>query len=177
MEGALAALFGVWFVLSTFGQFQNSWSDRLRRLDRLQLLPIWTFFAPNPGNSDYHIIVRDRRYDGSVGNWRDALPISPVTLLSGVWNPEKRKQKVLVDAVSSIVELLAPQSVRALDAISQERVLMVSSPYLVLLNLVVHCVPHDSNATESQFAVIERRGFGKEAQPTVLFRSPFHGLG
>lgn len=177
MDTVLASAFAVWFGLSLYGQFQSPRTDTLRRYDVLQLLPIWTFFAPNPGSSDYHVIVRDRRSDGTISEWRDAMPIPAQTATSWVWNPMKRRQKVLVDAVASIAEMCAPTGDRALQPHLLRRALMVSSPYLVLLNMVVNCAEHASGTLATQFAVVERVGFGQEARPTVMFRSPFHGLG
>lgn len=177
MVVALAIVFGVWFALSIAGQFQTPSTDAIRRFDVFQLLPIWTFFAPNPGNSDYHVIMRDRLPDYALTAWRDAMPIPPQTAITWLWNPGKRRQKVLIDAVSSVAEMCAPNGDRALSPETLRRALLISSPYLVLLNMVLNCVTHAPDATASQFAVVERRGFGVEVQPTLLFRSPFHGLG
>lgn len=177
MDAALAIVFVVWFILSVAGQFQTPRTNALRRYDVLQLLPIWTFFAPNPGSSDYHVIVRDRFSNGSLTDWRDAMPIPSQTATTWLWNPRKRRQKVLVDAVASVAEMCAPGGDLAIAPEVLRRALLISSPYLVLLNMVVHCVKHAPGATASQFAVVERSGFGHEVQPTLLLRSPFHGLG
>ncbi|HEY0889238.1 MAG TPA: hypothetical protein VGE38_06465 [Nocardioides sp.] len=177
MDVALACIFGAWLALSVIGQFQAPKTDALRRYDVLQLLPIWTFFAPNPGSSDYHVIVRDRCGDGTLTEWRDAMPIPAQTVTSWLWNPKKRQQKVLVDAVSSLAELCAPSSQRGIPPERRGRVLLITSPYLVVLNMVVHCVEHAPGAATSQFALVERSSFGQAANPTVLLLSPFHRLG
>src|SRR5690348_12432463 len=62
----IALFFLGWFILSILNQFGFAWFDKITRHDHFSLLPLWTFFAPNPGQSDYHLIYRDRKTDGSL---------------------------------------------------------------------------------------------------------------
>lgn len=175
-EAALIVFFAVWLVLSVLSQFSTDRLNALKRLDVFQILPIWTFFAPNPGHSDYHVIGRDRLSDGTTTAWRDVLPIPQQGALSAVWNPRKRRTKVVVDAVATLVEMVGRAKKEGRVPESLERGLLLSGPYLVLLNIVAHVAKHHPDAAAFQFAVVERQGFGRDATPTPLVMSPFHGL-
>src|SRR3954470_12564692 len=105
-DGAVALALGGWFVVAVLNQFRFRWFDRVRRRDRLYLLPAWTFFAPNPGRSDYHLVYRDRRRDGSLTDWREVPLGAPRRPYSCVWNPRKRARKALSDIVGIVVSAI-----------------------------------------------------------------------
>jgi hypothetical protein len=170
------ALFAAWLVLSAVGQFHSEKVTAMRRFDPLHLLPIWTFFAPNPGRSDYHIISRDRLADGRLTEWTDVLPIPRPRPWSLAWNPTKRRTKVVADAVGSIMDTLAKEKKADSASESSRRGLIVFGPYLLLVHVVLHESPHPEDAVAFQFAVVERFAFGEESAPVPLLRSPFHKL-
>jgi hypothetical protein len=173
---AVVLFFVVWLALCIASQFSTDRINALKRFDVLQILPIWTFFAPNPGRSDYHVIGRDRLRDGTVTSWRDVLPIPGQDALSPFWNPRKRRTKVVVDAVATLVDMVGRAKRDDRPTASLERTLLISGPYLVLVNIVAHAADHHPDAAAFQFAVVERQGFGREEPPTPLVMSPFHGL-
>jgi hypothetical protein len=132
------------------------------------LIPTWTFFAPNPGMTDYHLLYRDRLADGSFDNWRQVeLKGSENGCRLALWNPTKRKHKALSDTVSALIGL---SKHRASDA------LIVTVPYVLILNFVTSR-PHSLGTTATQFMVLEHSGFSQEpARSRVLVRSGIHRL-
>lgn len=170
------ALFGSWLILSAVNQFHGDRVSAIRRYDRLHLLPVWTFFAPNPGRSDYHILARDRGANGEIGPWVDVMPIPRQRLRSSFWNPEKRRVKVVSDAVGSIVETMVTCRKESQARESLERSLVIYGPYLLLVNIVLHVAPHEKGSRASQFAIVERFGFGAESPPMPILSSRFHNL-
>jgi hypothetical protein len=91
------------------------------------LIPIWTFFAPNPGMTDYYLLYRDRLPDGSLDNWRKVeLKQSENGFRLALWNPTKRNHKALSDMVSSLIRLANHRRSEAL----------VTVPYILILNVV-----------------------------------------
>src|ERR1044072_6803482 len=158
-------LFG-WFLLSILNQFGFSWLDKIRGHDHFSLLPLWTFFAPNPGQSDYHLVYRDKKADGSLTDWREIEITEQSKPFCFIWNPEKRSKKVLSDVVSSIVSSI-PSAKDSPDAI------MLSIPYLILLNVVSH-VDREDQTTHRQFVLVETFGFNPTSDPRVVLRSDFH---
>lgn len=167
-----AIVFGLWFTLSIPGQFESRLARRIRRKDIFGLIPTWTFFAPNPGTSDYHLIYRD--FENEVlGAWKEIPFVFGRTWYNWLWNPLKRRSKVLSDCVSSI-----GRSIRDSDQ-DQAKIaagLPLTVPYMLLLNSVIQ--KDDANIARSfdllrQFAIVERRPRqGKDIE--VMVCSPFH---
>ena len=94
----------------------------------LGLIPIWTFFAPNPGMTDYYLLYRDRLPDGSLDNWRKVdLKKSENGLRLALWNPTKRKHKALTDMVSALTRVANHRAIEAL---------IVTVPYILILNFI-----------------------------------------
>src|SRR5438477_2925386 len=121
-------IYVIWGAATVANQF-HSWSPTwLRAVDIFGLIPIWTFFAPNPGMTDYYLLYRDRLPDGSFDNWRKVeLKQSENGFRLALWNPTKRKHKALTDMVSLLITLAQHWS-------SEE--LIVTVPYILILNFI-----------------------------------------
>jgi hypothetical protein len=164
-------IFGLWMVISVLNQH-----IRMRRLvwgivtrDVCSLIPIWTFFAPNPGCSDVRILYRDRDSEGRIAPWRE-VEFGGRTSWHDLWSPKRRIFKGIVDVVP---DLTVNTDLTPKAPVSKQKVL--SFPYLLLLNYVCY-QPVDFQARTRQFAVARTRGFGTESQPEVVFLSAFHHI-
>src|SRR5437763_816434 len=117
----------IWFVLSVLGQFDWKIVRSIRSWDPFGLIPRWTFFAPRPGVTDYHLV-----YQTFVGDkprpWREEVLSDPRTLRSAVWNPQKRNRKALVDSVRAFTRMA-----RNLDADTLWQ-LQYTIPYIAVLS-------------------------------------------
>lgn len=164
----ISLVLGAWLIGSVLNQFQLGWFQRIASRDPFLLLPLWTFFAPNPGQSDYHLVYRDRLADGGLSEWHEIEISEPRRAYSCFWNPEKRSKKVLSDVVSTVVS-----SHRAQGQIGNE--FLLSLQYLLLLN-VVDQQPASANATHRQFLIVETFGFTPTEKPRAILRSDFHAL-
>ena len=61
---AIAVFFGAWAMLSALNQFGHGRLIRpVKQRDLFSLIPIWTFFAPRPGITDFNLVYRDRSPD------------------------------------------------------------------------------------------------------------------
>lgn len=162
----LIAVFSGWALASVAFQFNHpvirQWSYR----DCVGLLPLWTFFAPSPGQTDYHLVFHDRRSDGGVTPLSEMPLTEPRKLYSWIWNPEKRSKKVLSDVVQMLIEISA-------DPQCSPTVVLVSTPYALILNAVMQ-EPRQAGATGRQFVIAQTRGFFREGAPEVLLKSGFH---
>jgi hypothetical protein len=170
MHILLASIFIGWFVASAIAQFPFASRGArwflipwLKRLDRPGLIPAWTFFAPNPGMSDHHLLYRDRLITGSVGVWKELPLHQNRCVIDVIWNPSKRLSKALTDLVMSVVT-------RPSEFDHAQLKLMV--PYLAVLN-------HVSAASASplvaarQFMILQTDTDGSD---TLLLMSEFHHL-
>lgn len=165
---AVVILYVVWCAATIANQF-HSWCPRwLKALDVFGLIPVWTFFAPNPGMTDYYLLYRDRLPSGSLDNWR-RVELRPWenSFRFALWNPTKRKQKALSDMVSALIRL-------AKDRKAEE--LIVTVPYILILNFITSR-PHSLGTNGTQFMVLEHGGFsGDPERSRVLVMSGIHRL-
>lgn len=164
----ITLIYVVWGAATVANQFHRWCPAWLRAVDVLGLIPIWTFFAPNPGMTDYHLLYRDRLPDGSFDNWRKVdLKQSENGLRLALWNPTKRKHKALTDVVSVLTRVANQARLEALVA---------TVPYILILNFIT-CCPHSLGTTGTQFMVLEHGGFSGEPEQTrVLVMSGIHRL-
>lgn len=165
LVGALAIL----FIVSAAQQvFSGRWVKWMKNRDVFALIPIWSFFAPNPGRTDYHLLFRDQLVSGEWCPWRE-ISQGPRTALRSVWNPGKRRAKGLTDHISSLM--------RSLNGVELEPIVMVLHPsYLTLLRWVT-MQASDPRSRSRQFLVAQTSGFGVESSdPEILFISLAHPL-
>jgi len=158
----------VWLAATIVNQF-HSWCPKwLKAVNVFALIPIWTFFAPNPGMTDYYLLYRDRLPDGSLDNWKKIeLKASDNGFRVALWNPTKRKHKALTDLVSTLTQVVKRQGSEGL---------VVSVPYILILNFITSR-PHSLGTDGTQFMVLEHGGFSNEPERSrVLVMSGIHRL-
>jgi hypothetical protein len=159
------SLVTLWLLLTVVAQFDAT-EKFVGKIDPLQILPRWTFFAPNPGVTDYHLVARLKDKSGAIGMWMAVPMNAPRSRFSFFWNPRNRASKVLNDAAQSLGIL------RAEDQFG-EHGLPLCLPYLVLLHYVDAKVCQGRSGVEVQFAVVESTGHF-ERNLEVAYLSRFH---
>ena len=161
-------IYVVWGAATIANQFHSWYPMWLRAVDIFGLIPIWTFFAPNPGMTDYYLLYRDRLPDGSFDNWRKVeLKKSENGFRLALWNPTKRKHKAVTDIVSSLAGFANHRGSEAL---------IVTVPYILILNFITSR-PHSLGTDGTQFMVLEHSGFsGEPERSRVLMMSGIHRL-
>jgi hypothetical protein len=161
----VAALLAAWFVGSVFHQFRLKWwRRRIARRDVLGLLPCWSFFAPNPGRHDLHVVYRDRDDASNWGPWVELGAQQDPRWWRAVWNPNRYSHKAVSDLVNSI---------RGGMNANEPVATMLSGAYLAMLNWVM-CQPSKVPTTIRQFAVIGRSGHGARRTLELLYVSEEH---
>lgn len=161
-------IYVVWFAATIANQFHSRCPVWLRAVNIFGLIPIWTFFAPNPGMTDYYLLYRDRLPDGSFDNWKKIeLKSSENGFRLALWNPTKRKHKALSDLVSAVAEFVKDHGAEAV---------FVSVPYILILNFITSR-PHSLGTDGTQFMILEHSGFsGEPERSRVLVMSRIHRL-
>ena len=153
-----ALVFGGWFALSILNQFP---ARPVRIADPFSLLPLWAFFAPNPGRYDYHLVYRD--YDGGgepLTPWREVAASARRSAFGALWNPGKRASKALMDYTQSIARINSPS-------------VSVTVPYLSLLTVVM-AQDGVRDAAARRFVVVATERFGTSS-PVFVLQSGMHG--
>jgi hypothetical protein len=167
VDVALAAIFILWMIGTVLRQLPYSGAKRLLTYDWIGIFPLWSFFAPQPGGSDFHLLYRDQIREGENTGWMEHFKDSPRGRWAWVWNPDRRLRKALLDIAQ---ELAIDQA----SGVSRQAIVL-SVPYLALLNFVSN-VPRSFPATGTQFAVMMSDGAIHDQHPKVLFLSSFHPL-
>jgi hypothetical protein len=164
MTAICIVILGVWFLVSVLCQLNVRAVKLLKAHDPFSLIPNWSFFAPRPGTSDYHLVFRDCNSNGEWSKWKEIPLAQKRTIWGAVWNPEKRNTKTLSDVVRGLVTL------------SQDRTLKEYSltlPYLVILNYI-SSFPRPDKILQTQFMIVKSDGFFTEQDPQFLFMSNAH---
>lgn len=160
----------VWISLTIarniYGVMGRSW--RVPDIMTLWLIPIWHFFAPNPGTTDYKVMVRDWAIGGTPGAWLEVVSASAQRNSKWTrilfWNPGKRLNKTLVDLAGHLKLTLQTYEPEELDAIQ------VSFPYLAIL-CHINRLPRSKLVEETQFMLLEKGG---QAVPALILVSARH---
>ena len=117
-------MLGIWVVLTILNQFNFRWFRLVRGIDLMLLIPRWTFFAPNPGVTDFHLSYRTVAADGTGSDWEEIDFISSRTPWSAIWNPQKRVTKAVVEVGGVLMRLCR----------DHPEIVPTSPPYLCVLN-------------------------------------------
>jgi len=174
MDVIVLLIFSGWLAITIIGQSHDKRVNRLRRYDLFNLVPMWTFFAPNPGQNDYHLIYRDQLDDRTVTDWTEIPLTHRRTAYSSLWNAAKRDTKVLADIVSAVASQVQYHQEREtpIDVIGDA--VMLSTPYLLLLNIVLSRGETSERITHRQFLLAQSHGFNTDRMPEIILCSPFH---
>ncbi len=166
MDIFVSAFLFIWAVISCIAQFSSDRLIFLKQADWFSLIPQWTFFAPIPGTSDYHLMFRDRYISGDYTEFREIDLTSPRKLMHTIWNPDKHNEKILSDVVHTFAQMAgkieSPQ-------------LMFTIPYILILNYVSN-TEHVPNANATQFTIVESPSSHSGRTLTITFISGLHRL-
>jgi hypothetical protein len=158
----------VWLVATGIRQLNADWFVNSVPSCLLDYLPLWTFFAPNPGTADIRLLYRDRQDNSSNGEWIECCRRPHVSAWRFLWNPHKLEEKAVIDL--ALLLLRAEMSFKA-----DPDVLMITWPYLVLLSRTIS-EPTRSRRGERQFSILATEGLTEPRAIRVHFVSRWHGL-
>jgi len=169
-----------WFVLSVVWQFTFKFLNRYRSKDLLRLIPVWTFFAPNPGTSDLHLLFHISGSGNGIEGWQQLQHINRGHFRHLIWNPERRKIKALIDCMQIMGSIARDFTIECQDTRNEEfqtelsKRICFSVPYLVILNAVIRNAKYPQGDVKIQFAIAESYGFYTESAPKPILRSLWH---
>jgi hypothetical protein len=156
-----------WFLISLAAQMNARPVAYLRARDIFSLIPNWSFFAPRPGTSDYHLVFRDSDESGEWSRWREIPLNEKRTLWGAIWNPQKRRTKTLSDVVRALIGLAQKKTLNDFS---------LTLPYLSILNYI-SSFPRSGQSLQTQFMILKSEGFFDDQEPQFLFLSNMHNLG
>jgi hypothetical protein len=159
-----------WLILTCANQpvfRSNKW---ISQHDIFHLVPIWTFFAPNPGVSDYNLLSRVKLADGTITAFQEIPLRSKKQISIALFNPNRRLQKALHDHARTIIM----QIEKGIPEENKENIKLTFS-YISVLN---YCskLPAAPNAHSVQFIILESFGYLELREPRLILNSEFHKI-
>lgn len=165
---AAAVGLAAWFAATVLSQHPRREFDRIAAFDKTHLtIPNWRFFAPEPAQHDYHVLVRTETADGQQTPWTEVSTIAPRSLTHLVWFPGRRREKALFDICHELIAIMGRPGSN----------LTRTPAYRMLRNYVALAVT--TNAQQSappkgfQFVIARHTGHDPDHQPDFLFVSPY----
>jgi len=168
LAGFIGFFLIVWLFLSVLNQFSFPFMNAVTQYDRWALLPRWTFFAPNPGCTDFRLVYRTFDAQDQPSPWREVSMVRERALLDAIWNPDKRRSKALVDLTQAL--LLARRKC------DEPAVLMTSFSYVAIAHYIDRLPRLQESAQSWQFLVLQTHGIFAESTPDILIRSGVHNF-
>lgn len=164
--------YSLWFILTIMNQFKNAaYRKYILKIDIFRVLPLWTFFAPNPGVSDYNLLYRIKTVDGTILPFINIVLRSNKTISNAIWNPSKRGQKALNDFVQEIRRMVKKDGVIE----ENQHLLKITIPYIAIIHYCSH-INQNSINDSIQFTIIESFGYTDRFEPRLVFNSDFHSI-
>lgn len=168
MALAVQVFLAVWLAATGIRQVNATWFINSVPNCLLDYLPLWTFFAPNPGRSDIRLLYRDRPDSESDGEWLECCRRPHPSPWRFLWNPHKLEEKAVIDLALLLCRMHMSLSV-------DRDIVMMTWPYLVLLSRAI-AEPRNSKRGERQFSILATEGVTVPRTISVLFVSRWHGL-
>ncbi len=166
----VSSIFIVWFIITILVQFKDTeLTTWIKSYDALSLLPLWTFFAPNPGVNDYHLLYREENEKGERSNWKEIEINENRTFSTCLWNPNKRSKKVLSDVIQNVVSMINEYK-------EKPHAIMVSLPYILILNAIMKEQKLHLDTQKKQFLLSASHGYESSKAPQLVLISEFHPI-
>jgi hypothetical protein len=167
---SIIAFYIGWLILTCANQPVFRSHKWISRYDIFSMVPVWTFFAPNPGVSDFNLLTRVKLTDGAIETFREIQLRGKKKIRTALFNPDRRLQKVLSDHVCTILMQIENQITEQ----NQQNIQLTSS-YISVLN---YCskLPAAPNACSIQFIILESFGYQESSEPRLILNSAFHKL-
>lgn len=164
IDWVFLVLFCFWAMCTLLVHFHKI-RPYIRNRDYLSLVPEWKFFAPRPGEHDFHLLYRDMDEEGKASSWHEVKIGNDRRWWNGMWNPSKRGNKALFDVV---VDLSTHISKR-------EENLAMSIPYILLL-MHISAEKRLLKPNLTQFMILRRKISSRSEESEILYLSSFHEI-
>ena len=178
MEYVFLLLFSLWVGLTILWQFKKvreEWRF-LQYVNVFNWLPVWTFFSPNPGMTDVHLVFRDKDDEGQISDWQEAEFMQVRKPVHTFWNPNKRLIKLMVDATSEVKIIQMGLKEHSAAEIMDNPQITFSKGYLILLHFAFSFPGIYEGSKSRQFALVYSSNMEKTRTITPIFISGYHEL-
>lgn len=164
----ILAFLGGWFLISIPNQLTNRFGAWVNRINPYGFVPKWTFFAPVPGTYNYRLIFRDLLADGLAQPWEEVDWCPGRRWIHALWHPRRLTTKLIMDSINGLAEVLILMVKEGMDVERNPQGLILSTPYVLLLNLVMSLPLQSPSSIAREFAVFQQDPFA-DRQASVEF--------
>jgi hypothetical protein len=134
----------------------------LRKIDKLSLLPNYSFFAPKPLANDYRLLYKIIS-DTDTG-WLELPMYRKFNLLRIIWNPFKYYNKSMIDTCHFLL--------REFEALENKHFIRISLHYLSILMVISEYLKDRGKKDITiRFAVVASGGTDSVEVERVMFAS------
>lgn len=161
----ILALLTVWFLLTIMNQMTNRYGAWVDKINVYGFIPGWTFFAPTPGTADYRLLYRDVSADGTTGPWEEVDWCRPRLWLDAVWNPNRYATKLVVDSINGLAMVVSAMVKEGIDAQLEPQGMILSTPYVILLNIVMGLPRQGPRSVARQMALFQQDPLAARSSP------------
>ncbi|MDR6507729.1 hypothetical protein J2805_003436 [Arthrobacter oryzae] len=163
-----AFVLALWFVTTLIAALPLKKPLRPASALLAPIIPSWSFFAPEPGVIDFHILVRDVSPNGHVTPWHEVCSHKNRVWYDFVWNPGQRQRKALFDVSQELTAIASSSAFR-----ESPNTIELTVPYLTILNYVSE-LGRTPFASRRQFVIVSTSR--RNPDPAVLFVSGLHSI-
>lgn len=120
-------------------------------------------------------MIRDLSPSG-YGAWFEIEWCESRRWLDALWHPSRHRAKLVFDCISALMRTIAEMKQSGFDIVNEPQRVMVSVPYLALLNIANSAPCATPGAVARQFAIVEQKAGDPLVEPKLLLRSSAHEL-
>jgi hypothetical protein len=147
-------------------------------INRLKILPVYTFFSPNPGKVDSHLLIRDSISSDNdhLTEWKEIITINKRQVYNFVWNPDKRINKMVIDALAELRSINNYYYKLNVNSDDLGIFFQLNRGYITLLNFVSNYDKLSPDSIGRQFMIIDVSFENGKRQVSPLFCSAIHRI-
>ena len=135
---------------------------RLRKFDKLGLLPNYSFFAPKPIANDYRLVYKIIAETDS--DWLEVPMYEPFRLIRIIWNPFKYYNKSFIDTSHFLL--------MEFNALENKKFIQVSIHYIsILMMLSKYLKKKEKKNLTIRFAIVASNGSTLVKIEKIMFAS------
>jgi hypothetical protein len=164
----LSVLFLFWFFCTIANQFNTSLSKRVKKADLFNLIPKWTFFAPNPGTTDLILLYQEISREGIPSGFTEIPLLRRDLLIPAIFNPRKRLKKSLQDLVRGL-------SRAAVSGRLNKNNIRVSLNYIAILNFLTR-IDKRTDTQKVQFMILRSEEGKNSGTVELVILSDLHDV-
>lgn len=164
----ISAVLLAWFALSVVNQFNKALLENFGIKDPFALIPNWTFFAPEPGVTDFRLLVQFKKEDHLLG--AQEIEIYRSSFLRPLFNPHKLIQKATFDVSQAQLVAISKFGI-------ENPGLMLLPSYISLLEQSLSAPCRNFEPSHLRFIIAESSSSKTKRKNSALFISRWHPYG